>query len=82
MSFEMVCPRCGRVCFSEDEVVNHKCHDAKADLSAELALAAERRRGAVSIPIDATCMVCGEQRPCVRVVEIGWICLACQRATL
>ncbi len=79
MSFEIACPRCRRVCFSESEVINHRCHDATADLNAEIALANERRRGGRSIPLDSSCMVCGEYRPCVRVVEIGWICLQCQQ---
>jgi hypothetical protein len=75
---ERTCPRCRRVCFSEAEFANHSCRDLKAELEAEIAYAAEHRRSGTSIPLDSTCMVCGNYKPCVRVIDIGWICLDCQ----
>ena len=79
MSVEIACPRCRRVCFSTEEVIKHRCFDFEAALDAELALAAEHQRGTSTVGVDATCMFCGRHRVCLRVVEIGYLCLECHR---
>ena len=42
------------------------------------ALAQEQERELVSIPFDSTCTLCHQFKPCVRCVNIGWVCLDCQ----
>lgn len=37
------------------------------------------RREALSVAMNATCMVCGQWRECLLTVEIGWICLNCRQ---
>lgn len=38
---------------------------------------AEGRRHTGSAAIEATCMVCGGWKACLRVNDIGWMCLDC-----
>jgi hypothetical protein len=44
-------------------------------------IAEVQRRGSDTpgIAIDASCMTCGERRKCVRVADIGWLCLDCRQ---
>lgn len=43
MSFERVCVRCGRACFSVDEWQNHECFDMSEKIDAEIRAAAADR---------------------------------------
>jgi hypothetical protein len=77
---ELICPLCRKVVYKPQTLADHHCSGNLAD---EIALAEERQRfkRSGSIPLPSTCMVCGQWKPCVRVIDIGWICLDCQRPT-
>lgn len=78
---EFICPRCRRICFSEEELREHMyCIDVAAQLDAEIALAQEwaAAKLAGGVWTLAQCMVCERRERCVRIDGIGWVCWGCR----
>jgi hypothetical protein len=79
----MTCPLCRKLTSRRKRWSITNCTGSIANqIDAEIALANEHRRGGRSIPLDSTCMVCNRWKPCVRCVDIGWVCLDCQRESM
>ena len=74
----MTCPSCRKYIYPPQTLEDHNCSGSiHEQIDAEIALVNERQRGGTSIPLPSTCMVCGQWKPCVRCVDIGWVCLDC-----